>query len=115
MRVAALFLALLAASTPVSSAQCMVKCFEYPSRPPCHQHAPASPSPSSQAACDSFMVAGEARSLRFAISPPSSSMFTGGETSVTATVLPAHALGAAKLRELSPPIPISAQRAVLRI
>src|SRR6185369_17926217 len=114
MRVAALFLALLAASTPVSSAQCMVKCFEYPSHPPCHQHAPASPSPSSQAACDTFMVAGEAQSLRFAISPPGCGV-AGVRSSVTATQLAERSLVAAELRESSPPIPICSQRDVLRI
>jgi len=115
MRVAALFLAMLAASTSVSSAQCMVKCFESPNRPPCHQHAPANPAPSSQPACDSFMVAGEARSFRLAIPPPSHGVFTVGETSVTAPLLAAHDSGAAEFRELSPPNAISSQRAVLRI
>ena len=69
MRVVALFLTMLAVSTVVSSAQCVVRCSEPRHHPPCHRHTPSKESPATQPPCDSLMVAGEAPYSRLAIAP----------------------------------------------
>ena len=68
MRVVALFLTMLAVSTVVSSAQCVVRCSEPPHHPPCHHQIPSKQSPATQPPCDSLMVAGETPYSRLAIS-----------------------------------------------
>jgi hypothetical protein len=115
MRVVALFLAMLAASTMVSSAQCLVRCSEPPSHPPCHRQTPSKHPPAAQPACDSLMVAGEALSLRLAVSPLTPGPTAGVPKPVAPPLPAAPSMIAAERWDAPPHSPLAAGLLVLRI
>jgi hypothetical protein len=115
MRVVALFLAMLAVSTVVSSGQCVVKCFEPSDLPPCHRHTPSKQSPETQTACDSLMVAGENVSSRLTIFSLQAGLTVGGQMLV-AKQLPLAASTSTTARwQLHTPCRLAAAVVVLRI
>ena len=65
MRVAVIFLAMVVAAGLIPGAQCVLKCAEPASAPPCHQ-APGKQSPEPRGTCDSLMMTGESTALRTA-------------------------------------------------
>src|SRR5438552_14041404 len=69
-RAAAMLLALAVLATVASSAQCVVRCIDPVTPPPCHHHAPTKQNPPAQA-CAAAMLPGESRahSAPVAITP----------------------------------------------
>src|SRR5437762_2037009 len=114
MRVVAILLAMLAVSTTVWSAQCVVRCSEPPSHSPCHGHTPKQ-APAKHPACDSLMVSGEALSPRLAI-PLFAPGFTVGVVSPDGPPLTAGwSINATRPWETPPPFLSTAHLLVLRI
>ena len=60
-----LFLAVVVATGLIPGAECVVRCAEPASTPPCH-HAPGKQAPTPRGACDSLMLAGESPVMRSA-------------------------------------------------
>ena len=115
MRVVAIFLAMLAVSTVVSSAQCVVRCAEPPHRPPCHRQIPAKESPAPQPPCDSLMVAGEAPYSRLAVAPLTFGLMVWAEVPALPALAPVPSRIAVEPWERPPDSPLAANLVVLRI
>jgi hypothetical protein len=115
MRVVAIFLAMLAVSTMVSGAQCVVRCSEPPHHPPCHHQTPSKEFPATQPPCDSLMVAGETPYARLAISPLNLGFTAWTQAPAASLLLPAASRIAAEPWERRPDSPFAASLAVLRI
>ena len=115
MRVVAIFLTMLAVSTVVSGAQCVVRCFEPPHHPPCHHQTPSKESPATQPPCDSLMVAGETPYARPAISPLTLGFTAWMQAPAACSLTPAPSRIAAEPWERPPDFPLAARPAVLRI
>jgi hypothetical protein len=115
MRVVAIFLAMLAVSTMVSSAQCVVRCSEPPHCPPCHRQDSSKESPTTQPPCDSLMVAGEAPQSRLAISQHTLGLTAWMQAPATPPVPPTPSRIAAEPWERPPDCTLAASRTVLRI
>ena len=115
MRVVALFLAMLAVSTMVSSAECVVRCSEPPHHPPCHRQNSSKESPTTQPPCDSLMVAGEAPHSRLAISLHTLGLTAWMQAPATPSVPPAPSRIAAEPWERPPHSSPEAGPVILRI
>jgi hypothetical protein len=115
MRVVAIFLAILAVSTTVSSAQCVVRCLEPPHHPPCHRQTPSKESPTTQPPCDSLMVAGEAPYLHLAISALTFGLTAWVEAPAAPSMSQSRFRIAAQPWERPPDGPLAADAVVLRI
>jgi hypothetical protein len=115
MRVVAIFLAMLAVSTVVSSAQCVVRCSEPPHHPPCHRQTPSKESPATQPPCDSLMAAGEAPYSRLAISPLTIGLTVWMQSPATPSLPPAPSRIAAEPWERPPDSALAADLVILRI
>ena len=115
MRVVAIFLTMLAVSTLVSGAQCVVRCSEPPHHAPCHHQTPSKEFPATQPPCDSLMEAGETPSARLAISPLSLGFTAWTQAPAASSLTPAPSRIAAEPWERPPDSPRAARLAVLRI
>ena len=114
MRAVAILLAMLAVSTMVSSARCVVRCIEPPDHPPCHHQNPSKEAPA-QPPCDSVMVAGEAPNSRVAISTLSLGSIASVDSATRSSLTPAPYGIVAESRERPPEFAHAAGLVVLRI